>query len=96
MAFVSSSSIATLHDMPFFQQRLDRFLATQFRIHDANVGNLKIYMAFPPFPASTPNKSVVFLGAYKNITLMYEATRWDDPRTGQFTKITTRGGFGKN
>ncbi len=87
--FVSSSAIRPLRDMPFFQQRLTRFLFQNHRIEEVDVGSLKIHMAFPPFQAPSPNKHVVFIGAYKQIPLLYEAVKWDDPRAGNFVGMGT-------
>ena len=71
---------------PFFQQRLERFLYTQYRISDARVEDLQILLASPPVPPKV-KATTVFFGIYKNIPFLYEADRWDAPRTGAFVKL---------
>ena len=78
--------IPKLLAMPFFQQRLDCFLYTNYRITDVRVENLQVFLASPPLPPQK-KKTVVFLGAYQAIPLLYEADRWEDPRTGAFIKM---------
>jgi hypothetical protein len=50
---------------------------------DIRVENLQVFLASPPLPPQQ-KKTVVFLGAYQTIPLLYEADRWEDPRTGTF------------
>lgn len=84
-----------LWGFPFFRQRFERFLFTQYRIPDARLEDLQILMISPLIQAQHKAK-VVFMGVYqthkysqsKSIPLLYEADRWDDPRTGAFVKIT--------
>ncbi len=79
-------NVQQLISYPFFQQRLDRFLYTQYRISDARVENLQIFMTNPPIQPKT-KASTVFLAQYKGIPFLYEANRWEDPRTGMFVKV---------
>jgi hypothetical protein len=75
----------TLLAYPFFKERLERFLFTHYRITDASVKHLQILMVSPPIKPHTKT-TTVFLGNYKGIPLIYEADRWDAPRTGKFVK----------
>ncbi len=80
-------SLQELIETPFFQQRLERFLFTEYRIElGGDIGKLSLFMLFPPFP---PQKkaSVVFFGDFKGIPILYEADRWNEPRTGAFVKV---------
>lgn len=83
----SPQSLQQLLTYPFFQQRLERFLYTHYRIPDVRVENLQILMASPPIPPQT-KAATVFLGQYNNIPLLYEADNWASPRTGKFVKVT--------
>lgn len=79
-------NIEALRAMPFFQQRLENFLFTQYRMTDMRIESLQILLVSPPL-AAQKKATVVFLGAYGTIPLVYEADRWDDPRTGAFVKV---------
>jgi hypothetical protein len=76
-----------LFTYPFFQQRLERFLNTNYRIPDACVENLQILMVNPPIQPQT-KATTHFLGQYNGIPLLYEADRLEDPRTGKFVKVS--------
>lgn len=79
-------NIEALRAMPFFQQRLEKFLFTQYRMMDMRMDRLQILLVSPPLTA-LKKAAVVFLGAYGTIPLVYEADRWEDPRTGVFVKV---------
>jgi hypothetical protein len=68
--------------MPFFQQRLERFFLTK-RIPGAQVKDLVLSRSFPDVQP-TQKAKVIFQATYKQYNLIYEANRWDDPRTGIF------------
>lgn len=75
-----------LKAMPFFQQRLENFLYTQNRITNMRVDALQILLVSPPL-AAQKKASVVFMGMYGKIPIVYEADRWEDPRTGAFITL---------
>ena len=80
--FIPRSEILTLWEMPFFQQRFERFLESH-RILNPLLQDMVLLDTFP-----TPGqgqKKVIFRALYKNIPLQYEADIWNDPRTGIFT-----------
>jgi hypothetical protein len=80
-------NLEPLLSYPFFQQRLERFLFTHYRMTDVSVKELEIIMALPPIKPQTKT-TTIFLGNYKGIPLLYEADRLDDPRTGKFVKVS--------
>jgi hypothetical protein len=83
--YIPTSHIqATLWAMPFFQQRLERFVFSTFRIQNAKVEDLRVLLFHPVIPAQKVNATTLFLGAYGDKAFVYEAIRWDDPRTGVF------------
>jgi hypothetical protein len=85
LEFIPSSHMhTTLWNMPFFQQRFDRFIFSTFRIDNAKVEDLCVLLFHPPISAKRPNATVLFMGAYRDKAFVYEAIRWNDPRTGSF------------
>jgi hypothetical protein len=80
--FIPTSAILTLWEMPFFQQRLERFFLTK-RIPGAQVKDLVLTRIFPEVKP-TQKAKVIFQATYKKYNLIYEANRWDDPRFGIF------------
>ncbi len=85
--FIPQVQVQTLFTYPFFQQRLERYIFTHHRITDASVNDLQILMVSPPIKPQA-KATTVFLGNYKGIPLLYEADRWDAPRTGAFVKVS--------
>ena len=82
--FIPKTAILGLWEMPFFQQRLERFLTLQHRILHPTIKDLVLLDTFPPVPP-VQKTQVVFRATYKGIPLQYEANNWRDPRTGVFT-----------
>jgi hypothetical protein len=85
--FIPSSSVLALWDMPFFQQRLERFFLAK-RIRGAAVEDLVLTRVFPSLQTVQPTQKdvVVFLATWKGFNLRYEAkaNKWNDPRFGVF------------
>ena len=86
--FIPTSELKTLWKMPFFQQRLEQLLRSQYRITNPKVDDLELLFPFPSVQA-TQKAKVIFLGMYNGIALRYEANRWDDPRFGMFLSVFT-------
>ncbi len=80
--FIPTSAILTLWDMPFFQQRFEKFFLTK-RIPGVTVKDLVLTSAFPDVQP-TQKAKVIFQATYKQYKLVYEANRWEDPRSGIF------------
>ncbi len=72
-----------LRQTPFFQQRFERFLQSMMRDFVGSHGDLQVILMNPPLEPTT-KKATRFLGVYKQHTIVYEADRLEDPRTGYF------------
>ncbi len=79
----SETSLARLRRTPFFQQRFVRFLQNTMRDYVGTYEDLQIVLVNPPLQPTT-KKTTQFLGVYKQHTVVYEADRMEDPRTGYF------------
>jgi hypothetical protein len=62
---------------------LEHFLFTKHRIVNIRIENLKVLLISPSVPPQK-KKSVLFIGMYQTIPILYEADHWEDPRTGVF------------
>ncbi len=75
-----------LFKMPFFQQRLEKFMFKQFRTETVNTRHFSILASGSDVANIPPmkKKTVVFLASYMGYVIVYEADRAEDPRTGHF------------
>lgn len=72
----------TLSSMPFFAQRLDHFARSTLRAYGARVEDLTNIQ--PRSGAGEVRKHQIFQASFRSHTLVYEADRLEDPRTGRF------------
>lgn len=78
-----------LFKTPFFQQRLEKFMFSQFRTESIDPRDFVILVTGQDVGNIVPikKKIVGFLASYKGFVIVYEADRLDDPRTGFFRQL---------